>query len=215
MRAAQYVRQERAIHAATVNDIRQRWLWGLRLLRDGDAMSESKKSLRHGVTDQLVAMAKAAGIKLSAQEIQRRLRCARVYRTESQIRNACTDFENWHELVAANFPAYEAEQDEPEADHRTDDERKRDLARALADTMGDQAALFPLSDFEPSATTLKELVAYANEMSELTARFAKRDRERRDYLDRLIEVADCDLSMTWRDAHERLGEGPIEGEPPP
>ncbi len=41
------------------------------------------------------------------------------------------------------------------------------------------------------------------------------DRKRRAYLDRLTAAASGDLSMTWKEAHERLGEGPIEGDPPP
>lgn len=54
----QYVRQEKAIASADSGGIRQRWMWGLRLLRDPEAMS-SEKSLRHGVTEQLIAAAKA------------------------------------------------------------------------------------------------------------------------------------------------------------
>jgi hypothetical protein len=209
MRTAQYVRQEKAIAAANVGGIRQRWLYGLRLVHDPDAMAESGKSLRNGVTDQLIAAAKAAGLKLSPREIRYRLQAARVYVTESQIRHACAEFEDWSALREANFPPFEAEPGEPPADHRTDDERKRDHARALADVMGEQGSLFPLSDFEPNVTTLKDLQAYTEEMEELTARFAKRDRERRSYLDSLIEAAGDDLSMTWRDAHERLADPDI------
>lgn len=214
MKTAQYVRQEKAIAAANAGGIRQRWLYGLRLLRDAEAVSESGKSLKNGVTEQLIASAKAAGLKLSPREIQYRLQAARVYATESQIAHACAEFEDWSALRAANFPPFDADPDEPPADHRTDDERKRDHARALATAMGEQGALFPLSDFEPTMTTLKDLAVYAEEMAELTERFAKRDRERQAYLDSLVEAAEGDMSMTWQDAHERLGVGPIEAESP-
>lgn len=84
MKTTQYVKQEKAIAVADSGGIRARWLWGLRLLRDSDAMS-SEKSLRHGVTEQLIAAAKSSGLKLSAREIQARLQCARAYPTEAQI----------------------------------------------------------------------------------------------------------------------------------
>jgi hypothetical protein len=209
VKTSQYVRQEKAILAATTNDVRQRWLWGLRLLRDGEAMTDSGKSLKHGVTDQLIASAKSAGIQLSPTEIQRRLRCARAYQRDSQIRHAVTHFETWHDLVNANFPDFDAEPDEPLADHRTDDERKRDNARRLAETFGEQGSLFPLDQFEPTQATLKDLHDYAQQMAELTERFARRDLERLDYLRGLIAAAEDDMSMTWREAHERLTGDPL------
>lgn len=218
MKTTQYLRQEKAITAADSGGIRERWLWGLRLLNDPEAMS-SERSLRHGAADQLVA---AAGVdakgrnRLNAQEIQRRLRCARAYKTEAEIREALTDFGTWDELARAGFPAYEAPEGEPLADYRTEAERKRDHARALADQLGEQGALFPLSDFEPITTTLKDLAAYAAEMAELTARFAERDRQRQEYLDGLIEAAGGDLSVTWQVAHERLTDSPaVWSEPGP
>lgn len=204
MKTTQYVRQEKAIAAADTSGIRERWLWGLRLLRDRDAMS-SPKSLRHGITDQLVASAKAAGARLSAREIQRRLQCARTYQTESQIRRALADFETWDELASANFPAYDASEDEPPADHRTDSERERDLKRAYEAILGEQGELFPLSDFEPSTATLKDLVSYADEMEEWTGRRVAHDRRRRDYLNSLIDAVGEDLSVTWLEAQRRIG----------
>lgn len=211
MKTAQYTRQEKSIAAANVGGIRQRWLYGLRLLRDGEAMSDSGKSLKNGVSDQLIAASRASGLKLSDREIRYRLQCARTYQTESQIRHACAEFEDWSALRAANFPAFDAEPDEQPADHRTEDERKRDHARALAAVMGEQVSLFPLSDFEPTVTTLKDLQIYTDEMEELTERFAKRDRDRRSYLKDLVEAADGDMSMTWQEAHDLLGPDAPEG----
>ncbi|MCW2768495.1 MAG: hypothetical protein JWO11_4454 [Nocardioides sp.] len=204
MKTSQYVRQEKAISVADTSGIRERWMWGLRLLRDTEAMS-SPKSLRHGVTDQLIAAAVSGGLRLSAREIQRRLQCARTYSTEAEIRQALADFETWEELAGANFPAYQADEGAPPADHRTEAERNRDLLRAAVDLFGEQGALFPLSDFEPVTATLKELQAYADEMRELTQRFVDRDTRRQDYLDQLIVAAAGDMSVTWQAASDRMG----------
>lgn len=203
MKITQYVKQEKVIASADSGGIRQRWLWGLRLLRDPDAMS-SAKSLRHGVTEQLIAAAKSGGLKLSAREIQARLQCARTYPTEAQIRRSTADFDHWSGLVQAGFPAYEAPEGEPPADHRNDAERDHDRARALADLIGDQGSLFPLRYFEPTTTTLKELLDYTEQQEEMTARFAEHGRKRRTYLERLIAAAGNDLSMVWQDAFNRL-----------
>lgn len=207
MKTTQYVRQEKAISAADTSGIRERWMWGLRLLRDPDAMA-STSSLRHGVAAQLVAAAgkdSRGRNRLGEQEIQRRLRCARAYSTEYEIRAALTDFGTWDELARAGFPAFEVPGGEPLADHRTDSERERDRQRAFESILGEQGALFPLSDFEPSTATLKELVAYADEMEEWTGRYVERDRKRRAYLDELIQAVGDDLSVTWLEAQHRRG----------
>lgn len=212
MKTAQYVRQEKAIAVADSGGIRQRWLWGLRLLRDSEAMSESGKSLKHGVTDQLIAAAKAVGLRLSDREIRRRLQCARTYQTDSQIGRAVADFETWHELSDANFPEYDAADGEALADHRTDAERDHDRARALLDLIGEQGGLFPLSDFEPTQTTLKDLQVYMEEQEGLTARFVARGEKRRAYFELLVEAADFDLAVTWAESHGRLGDGTEVGD---
>lgn len=204
MKTTQYVRQLKAIAAADSGGIRERWLYGLRLLHDPEAMSESGKSLKHGVTDQLIATAKAAGLNLSAREIQRCLQCARTYPTGSQIRHAETDFRTWHELANADFPPIEALDGEPPADHRTEAEKARDRARALATIRGVQGELFPLSTFEPIVTTLKDLLDYTDEQEAMTARFVAHGQKRRAYLNDLIEAADGDTSVTWQEAHDRL-----------
>lgn len=212
MKTAQYVRQERAIAAADSGGIRERWLWGLRLLRDPEAFAPGSRQLRPGLTEQLIAAVTASGRKLSAREIQYRLRCARAYPTEAQIAQASAEFETWSALILADFPAFEAPEGEPLADHRTDVEREHARARALLDLIGEQGALFPATDFEPVTTTLKELQTYTEEMEDLTARFVERDRKRREYLDSLIEAADNDLSMTWQEAQSRLDASGDESE---
>jgi len=203
MKTTQYTRQEKAIASADAGGVRERWMWGLRLLRDPEAFAPGSTQLKPGRADELVKASAAAGRKLSAREIQRRLQCARTYRTESEFRRAVAEFQTWRELSDANFPEFDGAEGEPLADHRTDAERQRDHARALADIFGEQGTLFPLADFEPTLTPLKDLAAYAEEMAELTARFRKRDEERRAYLDALIEAACGDMSTTWQEAHQR------------
>ena len=204
MKTTQYVRQERAIASADAGGIQQRWLWGLRLLRDPDAFAPGSTQLKPGRAAELVAAATAAGLKLSEREIQYRLRCARTYQTDAEIANACAEFEEWSDLRAANFPAFDRDPDQPLADHRTDAERKHDHARALLDRIGAQGAFFPLSDFEPVTTTVKELRAYAEEMLAMAGSFHEHAKERLAYVDELSEAAGGDESVTWQDAQDRL-----------
>lgn len=202
MKTTQYVRQEQAIAAADSGGIRERWMWGLRLLRDPDAFTPGSTQLKPGRADELIKAAAAAGRKLSVREIQYRLQSARMYPTETEITHACAQFGEWSALRAAGFPAYQPTLDEPPADHRTEAERARDRARALAERIGEQGALFPLSDFEPTTTTLKELHEYAEQQEAITARFVAHGEKRRVYLARLTEAVDGDLDATWQVAHD-------------
>jgi hypothetical protein len=200
MKVTQYVRAEQAIVGADGGGIRQRWLYGLRLLRDPEAISTGNGGgLRHGVTDRLVEAARSRGLKLNDREVRNRLRCARTYPTESQIGHAVSDFGSWHDLIEAGFPPYEAELNEPPADYRTQNEKDHDHARQLLLAIGGQGTLFP--DLEPEQATLKELVDYSDEQDDITERFAKRGRERRKYLKELMLAANYDLSQTWQAAH--------------
>lgn len=201
MKVAQYMHQEKAIAASDAGGIRERWLWGLRLLADEEKIAPAG-GLRQGVTPTLIAEAAKRGLKLSDREIRWRLQCARTYPTEAQIGSASSDFGTWTELREAGFPAYEAPPDEPSADYRTNPERSHDRARKLAGLTDPQGSLFPLDQFEPSEATLKDLKNYADEQAEITNRFVERDAERRDYLDGLITAAGEDLSWTWQQAHE-------------
>lgn len=209
MKVTQYVRQERAIVAADTGGIRERWLWGLRILRDPEAMAESGQSLKHGVAQQLIHAAARRGIKLNEREIQRRIQAARTYKTEAEIRRAATDFETWRDLYNAGFPTYETPEGEPPADHRTEAERRRDQNAAMlaeVDQYGIQPALFPLDQFEPTEATLKDLQDYLDEQESITARFVEHNRRQREYLEALIEAASDDMSMTWEAAAKLLPE---------
>jgi hypothetical protein len=203
MKISQYMNAEKAIVSADGGGIRQRWLYGLRLLRDPESTSPdgNGSSLRHGVTEVLVDAARERGLTLSARELQYRLQCARAYKTESQIRNAIADFGSWFALTQARFPTYETEPDEPLADHRTQAERDHDRARQMLLAVGPQASLFPLAEFEPTEVTLRQLIVYADEQDEITKRFARRGQDRREYLGALLLAVDYDVDVIWQDAH--------------
>lgn len=203
MKLAQYTNQERAIAAADSGGIRQRWVWGLRLLHDPEKIAPAG-GLKHGVTDALVSAAEKGGCKLSGREIRYRMQCARAYPTEVQIGNAVATFETWHDLIEAGFPAIDAPLDEPPADWRTQAERDHDRARALADVVGVQGTLFPLSHFEPVETTLKDLEDYAGQQDRINAGFIETSRKRREYLGQLVTAVKGDMGKTWAEAQAAL-----------
>lgn len=209
MRYAQYLKAEGHISAADSGGILERWRYGRRLLCDDTAMAKSGKSLKHGVLERLIAHAKAKGYRLSEREIQRRLACGRAYPTEAQIRQMLADFDTWDDLHSAGFPAVERSPDEPDYDPRWSDERARDVqnqgARLLPEQDDEeQLALFPDDRFH-DLSTLAEMAKYAEEMAEITARFAERDAERSAYMRRLIDAVDGDMSTTWAEARQALG----------
>ena len=203
MRIAQYVRQERMIAAADRGGIRERRDYGLRVLNDPKMVS-SEKSLKHNVTDQLIAAARAAGRKLSAREIRYRIQCARAYPTEAQIGKALADFETWWDLIQAGFPSYEAPPDEPLSDWRTKSERATDRARALSEATNPQGDLWPADRFDRATSALKEMREYAEDQAAMTRRFAERDRRRFAELEELEKAAGGDLSMLWGDAEDLI-----------
>lgn len=210
MRVTQYMRAERDVLAADGGGIRARWLVGLRLLADRELIADGG-GLKHGVAAKLVAEAKSRGMALSEREIRYRMQAARTYPCESQIGNAVAVFGAWRELIKAGFPAFPPLDGEAPADYRTTEERRRDLARALKDAIGDDLTLFPLDRYEPTEATLKDLHDYADEQDRMTEGFVTRGRKRREYLAALDAAAGDDLSVTWEAAH-RLAFGGSEPE---
>jgi len=207
MKLTQYTTREGQIRTADSGGIRQRWLWGLRLLADPEKIAPAG-GLKHGVTDALIQAATKRGYKLSAREIQYRLQIARAYPTEGQIRNAIADFETWFDLIQAGFPAYEAPPGEPPADWRTESERTRDHNRAWLDASNGMDAMFPLSQFEPVETTLEDLENFMKDSlaihESIVAGFEHTHAKRREYLDRLEDAVGGDLSATWQEAQDLL-----------
>jgi hypothetical protein len=209
MKVTQYMRAERDVLAADGSGIRARWLFGLRLLHDRELMSEGGGGLKHGVAAKLSAEAASRDMTLSQREIRYRLQAARAYPQESQIGKAIADFKTWFDLIQARFPAIAATPGEPPADHRTTEERRRDNARRLKDAIGDDLTLFPLDEYEPAESTLKDLHGYSDRQDRMTAGFVATGVKRRAYLAALDAAAGDDWSMTWAEAH-RLAFG---GEP--
>ncbi len=213
MRYTRYLRLEKNIAASDTGGILERWRFGRRLLEDGKATTPNG-NLRHGVLARLIAEASESGYKLSEREIQWRLKCARTYLTEAQIRSSTSDFANWTDLVSAGFPAVEVSDDGEPYDPRDADEKWRDFRneqqRRAAENAG-QAALFELpthfshDTFSPR-TRVGDLIATCDESERMTANYAKRDTERRAYVTELEKAAGGNLDMTWYEAEgRRLG----------
>jgi hypothetical protein len=203
MKTAQYTMREAQITTADSAGIRQRWMWGLRLLSDQEKIAPAG-GLKHGVTEALIEAAAKRGYKLSGREIRWRLQCARAYPTEAQIGNAITNFETWFDLIQAGFPAYDAPANEAPADWRTDAERTHDRNRAWVDSTNGMDAMFPLRDFEPVETTLEDLVIFMKQQLEINENFAATYAKRRAYLDDLIAAVGGDLTATWEQAQQAL-----------
>lgn len=216
MRYTRYLRLEKNIAASDTGGILERWRFGRRLLMD-DKATTPNGNLRHGVQDRLIADAAAAGYRLSKSEIQRRLQCARTYLTEAQITHAVGDFGAWRDLASAGFPPVETPPDadlgEP-YDPRDADEKWRDFRNQQERREREnpeQGALFELPehfshDTYSPRTPLSTLIAACDESERMTANFAKRDAERRAYVDELLDAAAGNVSMTWYEAEgRRLG----------
>jgi hypothetical protein len=207
---SQYVSQSRKIAAGDTDSIRDRWKQGLRLLHDRDHFAAGSSQLRPGSAARLVDAHAKRGVKISERELRYRIQCARAYKTETEFGNAVAEFPTWHDLVQAGFPPFPGLDGEPPADWRTAQEIRHDRARQLAAHADQQGVLFPLDQFEPVQSSVKELLEYTEQGEELTARFAAHDRKRRAYVDALVEVSGGDLSLTWQEAHDRLAPTVVE-----
>ena len=205
MKLAQYTNQERVIATADTGSIRQRWIYGLRLVNDPEKIAPAG-GLKNGVAEQLIAAAKKrdAGCKLSVTEIRYRMQCARAYPTEAQFAKILGEYETWWDLIQAHFPACVVAPGEPPADWRTPAEKDHDTARSLADLIGEQGTLFPLSKFEPAEVTLKDLEDYTDQQDRINAGFMETSRKRREYLHSLTRAVNGDMSKTWAEAQTAL-----------
>ena len=68
MKTTQYVQLSRDVATSDRGSIRARWIYGIRLL-NAEKMSPSGVSLRHGVTENLIAAGAKVGDRLSDREI--------------------------------------------------------------------------------------------------------------------------------------------------
>lgn len=216
-----YITREKAISAADTGTIRERWEYGRQLLVDDARTTPAGNLRRNGVLDGLVR----AALKIRAtrsstsryegmkREIQYRLQVARAYPTEGQIRHVVSDFESWHDLIAAGFPPYPAAEGERPYDPRTTREIERAHDRSGASILPEALEQRALFERFGDDTTLAALQRYADEQSELTARFAARCEDRHAYLDALVKAVNGDLSRTYGEARAALA-GP-DGPPDP
>jgi hypothetical protein len=212
MKYSAYLRLERAIAAGDRGGILDRWRWGTRMLND-PKMVTPNGHLRHGKLTQLIADAKADGITLTEQEIQRRFKCARAYQSEAEIRESAHGFKNWDELARAGFPAVQVplDADTEPYDPRTPDEKRRDAVREIErrakEQAGGQLALFydhfPADRFGTLAP-LGELLKYATDNAEWTERQAEADRRRIAYVERLLAAVGGNENATWEEAQAAL-----------
>lgn len=195
MRYTTYLRRERKIAAADGATILQRWAYGRDLLADPRMMAASGKSLRHGALEQLLAAARAKGHgELSEQEIQRRLRCARAYESEAQIRQAMMLFGGWFALISAGFPPVDIPGDDVLCEAEPAQE-PLDFGR------WEQVEMFP--GFEPSAT-LADLDRYCTSMERMTSNYLARDQKRRAHLGELAAAAGGDMTVSYDQARRAL-----------
>lgn len=215
--ASRYAKREKTIAAADADGIRERWEYGRLLLVD-DTATTAAGNLRNGVLAELVRVSLRSAVLRSAtsqyaglrREIQYRLQCARAYPFESQITQASAQYGYWWQLIRAGFPPYPSEADERPYDPRSTQEIRRDLERSGHGIMPEpwqQRALFErFSDDD----TLAALQRYAEEQSELTARYQARCVERHAYLTELIKAVNGDLSRTYGEAKAALEASPDE-----
>jgi hypothetical protein len=224
MRFTRYLRQEKYIVASDTGGIVERWKWGRRFLEDRSATTP-RGNLKHGVLDRLIANATAAGYKLTEQEIQRRLRCARTYQTEAEIRECAHGFQNWDQLARAGFPAVEVADPGEPYDPRDTDEKIRDIKNTLADaerqrererTGQAQLGLYflpgitldtygPESEIGDLWKQHEHIKVEVTEPLVQAGQRAKRDdQDREQRLHRLTRAVDGDSAATWAGASNAL-----------
>jgi len=106
MARSPYLSLEMRIAADERGGITHRWRYGRKLLE----AKKGRAKLPDGMLDDLVAAAELAGLKVSRQEIQRRIRCAEVYGDDRQLRQAADAMGSWSALVNAGFPAVDVDE---------------------------------------------------------------------------------------------------------
>lgn len=215
MRVTRYLRLEKNIAASDTGGILERWTFGRRLLMDDTATYPKSGNLKAGVLARYIAQAKAAGFSLTEREIQYRIQCARAYPTEAQLRTACSQFGVWSDLRSAGFPHVDAPDDGEPYDPRDADEKSRDswneLKRHQAQNPEQLALPYELPahfshDTYGPRTPVSTLIAACDESERYTANMAKKDGERRAYVNELVAAIDGKNDTPWWKAEgKRLG----------
>ena len=202
MKLAQYLKDEKIIGLADETGIIERWRWGRRLVCDDEKWTETgQRRLRDGVRSRLRKQAEDAGMALSESEINYRIQCANAYPKKSMVLSAAGHHGSWRALCDAAFPAFSSDNSEPDYDPRSERTRQRPKPDNPLPEQHRPRELFPPEKFGP-ASTIGELSAYAQEMRELTERFAARDEARDRYLSTLRAKAGVTDDTAWADAEE-------------
>jgi hypothetical protein len=208
-RSTRYRTLEKNIAASDTGGIRERWHYGCLLLADSRRTTPAG-NLKHGVLAELIGIAAKCGIAISEREIQWRLKCARTYRTEAEIRNAITDFKTWFALTQAGFPSiHMLDPDEPH-DPRTDAEKRDDEKKNRSNPKSAHPTLFDWNpphqfrgDEHGPRSSIKELYQACEESERYTAGMAAYDARRRGYVDELAAAVGGDTEKTWYEGEQR------------
>lgn len=198
MSRSSYKSLQRAIARDDKHSIESRWEYGRAILADPKKMAASGKSLRHGATEALIADAQAVGSALTEREIQRRIQCARTYKTINEIRHAVSDFDTWHDLVQAGFPSVYVDDIAPTEEMPEQGEDERDEF--------EQLGLFPamVKNVSIETASVAQIVAYTDDMTRMTQSYASTDAKRRAHVAEIVAVCDGDLSIRYVDALDML-----------
>jgi hypothetical protein len=236
MRYARYLRLEKYIVASDTGGIVERWKYGRRLREDRTATTP-RGGLKNGVLERLLGNAAARGYKLSEREIQYRLKCARAYLTEAEIRTAGAEFGDWTALRKAGFPTVEVPEQgklyEP-YDPRDTDEKVRDAKgiveraeheRERQESGQGQLQLYflpgiTIDTYGPESSLEELFKAHECIKADVThqlwrvAQMSERDdQEREQKLQRLLRAVGGNRAATWREASDALyGVSTLSGE---
>jgi hypothetical protein len=212
VRYSRYRAIEQAIAAGDSSGIKQRWLYGRRLLCT-DEMCTPDGNLRDGKREWLIDRAKRNGQKLSATEISYRLKAAKTYPSEACIVQILEQYENWWALIRAKFPQVTAPEGSIPFNPLETDELLRQSDRRgqrIMQHAGGQEGFDFGPDFKPD-DPLADIGEWLDEQDEINARFTAKASERRSYYGDLCEAVAWDLSKTWGEAQRALdllnGEG--------
>lgn len=203
MKISKYVRAERRIAVASRAEIIERWSYGRALLQD-PTMTTPAGHLRHGVSAALIHSAATRALKLTETELQRRLRAARTYSGETEIRRAAADSGGWWALVEAGFPA----PDSPTEPALINPEGHVNPAAEPwhQASLDDDEGVFPRIvrvsgvDHDRDRAPLSTLRAYLEGCERWTASHVRRNERMRRHLAALAEAAGGDWETRYVDA---------------
>lgn len=214
MRNTRYLALEKHIADSAASDTIQRWRYGQHLLHDSKRITPAGH-LKQGVLAELIGIAAQCGVKLLEREIQWRLKCARTYSTETEIRTASSEFGDWTGLRNAGFPPVEVADPGEPYDPRSVTEKLGDLGDEQKRRKKDQEqpALPGLSRLElPNIfshethgprTPVRSLLTEAETDVQLAKNFGKLADEKLTYATQLAGATGGNLDMSWYEAEAR------------